>query len=224
MKVIVLRESKKISKAKKFLEKKLNVKLELKGKNLFVEGNELEEYTASRVLEAAGKGFDIDIALLLRDENYIFEVVNIKNISPRRNLSQVRARVIGKKGRTLKVLSELSDCHIILRDNNVYIIGPAEKIKQALNGLRKLIRGSKQSSTYSYLERQRKNLFPDDLGLKTSKSQNSKSFDDYQSLKTLKSLDFDSFGIENSDSARNSKEFRHDQKSKKISDIKKYDV
>lgn len=169
MKTVVLREIKKISRARKFLEKKLNVKLELKGSNLFIEGNELEEYAASRVLEAAGKGFEVEIALLLRDENYVFESVNIKDLSRRKNLSQIRARIIGKRGRTLKVLSELSDCHIILRENSVYIIGPAEKIKQALNGLRKLIQGSKQSSTYSYLERQRKNRFPDDLGLKIKK-------------------------------------------------------
>ena len=56
---------------------------------------------------------------------------------------------------------------------------------------------------------------------RTSKSQNSKNFDDSQSSKTLKSQDFDSSKTESFGSVRNSEEFRHAQKfktEKRISD------
>jgi len=157
---------KRISFKKKFLESKLKVKLEIKGKIISISGSELSKYEAVQIFEAINFGFEIETALLLLDENYIFEIINIKNLTRRTDLSQVRARIIGRKGKTLKVLQDLTECFIKLHDNQVYIIGPAERIKDCLNGLRKLIQGSKQSSTYAYLEKQRKQPEPADLGLK----------------------------------------------------------
>lgn len=156
----------KIKHQKRFLENKLKVKLEVLPGKITISGSELNEYEASRVLEAIDKGFSIETSLLLKNEDYVFEIINIKNISPRKNLALVRARIIGTKGKTLKVIKGLTDCDILLKDNQIFIIGPTEKIKDALNGLRKLIQGSKQSSTYSYLEKRKKHSVPDDLGLK----------------------------------------------------------
>ncbi len=160
----------KIKQKKRFLENKLKVKLEIKGKSITFQGDELAKYEANNVLQAISSGFNIETSLLLLDENYVFEIINIKALSTRKNLSQIRARIIGRKGKTLKVLQELTECNISLRDNQVYIIGLAENIKNALNGIRKLIQGAKQSSTYSYLERQRKIPESLDFGLKIPKS------------------------------------------------------
>jgi len=169
MHILYLENPKNLKPKLKFLEKKLNIKLTLKGRNLVLSGNELLEYEAYQIIEAIDKGFSIKTALLLKDENFVFESINIKNLTKRHNLSQIRARIIGRKGKTLKVLKELTDCDIILKNNQVYIIGSAEKIKDALLGIKKLIQGSKQSSTYSYLERARKHPMPLDLGLKVKK-------------------------------------------------------
>ena len=155
-----------IKQKKRFLENKLKVKLEIISGKIILKGDALSKYEALNVLRAIGKGFPIETGLLLLDENYVFEIINIKALSPRKDLSQVRARIIGRKGKTLKILEELADCNIVLKDNQVYIIGLADNIKNALNGIRKLIQGSRQSSTYSYLERQRKIPEPLDFGLK----------------------------------------------------------
>ena len=162
---------KKILKNKKKLETGLNVMLEIKRGQVSIEGKEPELYIAEQVLEAINKNFDINVALLLTNEEYVLEDIHIKDVTKKKNLEQVRARIIGTKGKTLKTLSELTECYITLHENTVSIIGPAEKIKEAVIAIENLIRGSKQSNVYKYLERQKTKPVPEDLGLKETKQQ-----------------------------------------------------
>lgn len=157
---------KKILKNKKKLESKLKVKIEVKGSEILLSGKELDIYIGEKVLEAIDKDFAINTALLLIDGDYILEEINIKDVTKKRNLSPIKARIIGTKGKTLKIISEISGCHLCLHNNTISILGPAEKIKEAETAIKSLIRGSKQSNIYSYLERQRKKPSEEDLGLK----------------------------------------------------------
>ena len=78
--------------------------------------------------------------------------MNIKDYTKRKDLKSVRARIIGKKGKTLKTLSDLSRCSFELKDNFVGIIGPSEHIENAQNGIISIVQGSKQSNVYKFLE------------------------------------------------------------------------
>lgn len=159
----------KIKQNKAKLEKALNVKISFSGKNISLEGDALKEYVAIQVIEAINLGFAQEQALLLREEDFILETINIKEITKRRDLKTIRARIIGTKGKTKKILGDLSDCFIVLHENTVGIIGRAEEIKKAMQALTSLIHGSKQSKVYSYLERERsreKLRINEDLGLK----------------------------------------------------------
>ena len=102
----------------------------------------------------------------MTSEDYMLESISIKSISKRKNISQIKARIIGTKGKTLKLLSELSECHIALHNNIVSIIGTFEKIKIAESAIKNLIKGSKQANVYFYLEKHKKNIIPEDLGIK----------------------------------------------------------
>lgn len=153
MRTIHTGNKRKILQNKDLIERKLGVEISLKNNNIIISGDELSEYLALRVFDAVELGFSINDALLLADENYVFEKINIKDISRRKNLSEVRARVIGTFGRTLKTMCELSSCEIVLHDNIIGIIGKADDIEFALNALKSLVRGSKQANVYSYLEK-----------------------------------------------------------------------
>lgn len=166
MKTFFIKQTGKILKNKNILEKKLKLKIETKDKNLIVKGKELDEYVASQVIEAMEIGFPINTALLLSDENFMLEIIEIKNLTKRRNLSEIRARIIGKQGKTKQLIEELSDCFIVIHENKIGIIGAVDEIKNCINALTRIIQGSKQSSVYAYLERQRKIMHPEDLGLK----------------------------------------------------------
>lgn len=153
MRTIYTENKRKILQNRAVIEKKLGVEINFEKNNMIISGEELNEYIFLRVFEAIELGFTIAEALLLVDENYVFEKINIKDISRRKNLAEVRARVIGTFGRTLKTMCELSKCEVVLHDNIVGVIGKAEDIEFALTAMKSLIRGSKQANVYSYLEK-----------------------------------------------------------------------
>jgi len=157
---------KKISKNKKLLERKLKVKLQIKNSEIEINGEELRVYIAEKVIEAIERNFPIKVALLLIEENYILEDIPIKSITRKKNLSQVKSRLIGKKGKTLRIISEISNCYLSLHENVISIIGPSDNIKDITTAIKNLIRGSKQSNIYLYLEKTKKKDIPENLGLK----------------------------------------------------------
>lgn len=156
----------KIGKNQKILEKKLKVKLHISGNEVEMKGKQLDVYIGDRVLEAIEKNFAIKTALLLTNEDYLLEDIAIKSVTSRKKIERIRARIIGTKGKTLKTISELTNCHITLNDNTVSIICPAENIKQATSAIENLIRGGKQSNVYIYLKKAIEDKEIEDLGLK----------------------------------------------------------
>jgi ribosomal RNA assembly protein len=161
----------KIKANKNLLEKKLKIKINISGRRIDIKGKSFDIFVAERVLEAVDKNFPIDISLLLLDEDYILEELPIKEFTRKKDLSLVRARILGKKGRTIEVISELSDCYVTLTENTVAILGPAEKIKDAEHALKSLISGAKQSKVYSYLEKARKRAPISDIGLRETRKE-----------------------------------------------------
>ena len=165
MEIIYCEKDPRIIKNKKKLEGKLNVKIKNRGKEVTIEGKPEDEYIAEKVIDALNFGFPFSIALSIKDEGNIFEIMNIKDYTKRKDLEVVRARIIGKKGKTLGTLHHLTKCNFELKDNFVGIIGDPEYIENAQEAVTSLIRGSKQSNVYSHLEKHQVKPVVD-LGLK----------------------------------------------------------
>ncbi len=155
MKKVRIKSVRKLLQHRKKLESKLNVELIINGNVVEIRGSPEEEYFAERVLEALDYPFLIEDALLLKNENFVFEVLKIRDFTPRKNLENVKGRLIGTKGKTLKVLQELSECEIVVKDNEVAIIGSAEFFENAKQAVISLIQGSKQGNVYGSLERKK---------------------------------------------------------------------
>lgn len=154
-----------VTKNRAKLEKELEVKISNRGKEVFIEGIPENEYIAEKVIQALNFGFPYSDALLLIEDEYMFEIINIKDHTNRKDLASVRSRLIGKKGKTIKTLADLTKCHIELKSNFVGIIGNMEFIKNAQDAVISLIKGTKQGNVYAYLEKhQPKPVI--DLGLK----------------------------------------------------------
>ena len=142
----------KILKDKKQLESSLKVKLESKGKVLIIDGKAEDELLALSVIESMTLGFSIDQALDLKQEGFTFSKIEIKSISHRKDMSQVRARVIGRERKALNTIEDLTGCSLVLHNNTVGIIGEIRAVEKSEFALRKLIKGSKHSNVYHYLE------------------------------------------------------------------------
>lgn len=165
MKTIISEKLPRILKAKKKLEKDLKIKIRNRGKEVFIEGKPENEYISEKVIDALNFGFPFSAAIQIKEEDFLFERINIKDHTKRKDLATIRARIIGKSGKTLKTLSHLTECFFELKDNEVGIIGNPEKIKIAEEAILSLIRGSKQANVYSFLEKRK--IKPElDLGLK----------------------------------------------------------
>jgi ribosomal RNA assembly protein len=145
----------KIALNKKLLEESLNVTLDFRDRIVFIDGSPEDSLIALSIIEAITFGFSITKSLQLKQEGFVFRKVNIKSLTDRKNIAQVRARVIGTKRKAMDTLERLSNCDISLHNSTVGIIGLEEDIKKAEFALSNLIKGSKHSDVYNYLETQR---------------------------------------------------------------------
>ena len=165
MKTILSEKLPRILKNKKQLEKKLGIKITNRGKEVYIKGKPTEEYIAEKVIDALNFGFQFSIAILIKEEEFIFEIINIKDYTKRKDLERIRARIIGTKGKTLQTLHQLTKCWFELKENCVGIIGEPEHLENAQEAVISIIKGAKQSNVYNYLEKnQVKEVV--DLGLK----------------------------------------------------------
>ena len=169
MAILVSEDSSKVAKNKKRLERLLNVKIIIKGEEISVEGIAENEYIAEKVISAINFGFPVSVALLIKEEDFLFEILDIKKYTHRKDFKTIRARIIGKGGKTLKTLNNLTDCYFEIKNNEVGIIGSPELIKNAQDAIIFLIQGSKQTNVYSYLEKHHVKPVLD-LGLKEKKT------------------------------------------------------
>jgi len=150
---LIIEKFPRVLKNKSRLEKYLNVKISVKDQEVTIEGKPEDEYIAEKVLQALDFGFPLSVALLIKQNDYMLEALNIKDLTKRKDLGRIRSRIIGKNGKALRTLSSLTQCYFELKDNFVGIIGHPENIKTAQEGISSLIRGSKHSNVYSYLEK-----------------------------------------------------------------------
>ncbi len=174
MAILISEDTSKVAKSKRKLERILNVKITVKKEEISLEGAPEDEYIAEKVVEAIVFGFPVAIALLIREEDFLFEILDIKQYTKRKDLEIIRARIIGKEGKTLKTLNTLTECYFELKDNTIGIIGSAELIKNAHDAIIYLIQGSKQSNVYTFLEKHHVKPVLD-LGLKERKQNKKKS-------------------------------------------------
>jgi len=168
MKKIICEKIARIIKSKKNLEKELNIKIEINGKEVSFSGNPEDEYIAEKVIEALEFGFPFASALDIKKDDFIFEILNIKEYATQKNFERIRGRIIGKDGKALRTISSLSECHIELAGNKLGIIGYAENIRSVEEACKLLISGSKHANVYAYLEKHRVEPIID-LGLKEVK-------------------------------------------------------
>lgn len=156
METIFIQRLSEFKKAIPEIERFFKVKITFNGRKADIEGDSVGEYEASIVTEAINFGFSAKKALLLKEENMEFREIPIKGVTRRKNLHEVRARLIGTEGKTKRTIEQISNCHVEINNNTVGVICPAETMDEALTGVKNVIKGTKQANVYRYLERMNK--------------------------------------------------------------------
>jgi len=142
---------------KKLLEQLKNfseVCIEL-NEDISVEGEPLKILRVKEVLKAFGRGFDFDVALNLLDEDYYFEVIDIKDFAKesRSRIITLKGRIIGTKGKTKKLIEKYADVKLSIYGKTIGIIGKWDRVMIAKQAIEKLLLGSLHSTVYRFLEK-----------------------------------------------------------------------
>lgn len=171
MTVINVENLRRVKKAIPFIESKIKVKVEAaksSGK-FFINGNEVDSYIVEKILRAVDFGFDVEDAMLLRNDRFSLEFIDIKEHTHRRNLKEIRARIIGREGKAKDTISELTGAVIVVNVNTVGVIVDSDHVDSCLQGITSLIQGAKHGNVFAYIEKQNaklRQIDEDDLGLK----------------------------------------------------------
>lgn len=168
MRNVIVENMNKIKKAVPAIENKIKIRIGFGKSCVILNGSELNEYLTEQILMAIDFGFCVEDALLLTNENFVLEFIEVKEHTRRKNLRDVRARIIGTGGKARKTIEKLCEAEIVIKNNTVGVIVDSEHLDAVVQGIESLISGAKHGNVFGYLERQNvcKRKFDDDLGLK----------------------------------------------------------
>lgn len=118
------------------------------------------------LVRAVGRGFSPERAIRLLDDDEYFEVIDIRDYVGKKgsHVVRMRARVIGTKGKTRRLIEDLTGAHISVYGSTVSIIGNSVQMPVARSAVDMLLRGSEHSTVYKYMERQRGHLRIAEMG------------------------------------------------------------
>ncbi|MEM2933039.1 MAG: KH domain-containing protein [Candidatus Pacearchaeota archaeon] len=141
------------------IEKRLGIKLVVKENKLVINKTKckLNDFELMNMLDAWALCFKKE-AFLLEDPDWLFEKINLRSMIRPARLKTVRARIIGKKGKTKRVLQELTNCYFIISKNHIGIIGKQENMHVAKRAIERLIRGKRHEAVYSALQREAREI------------------------------------------------------------------
>ena len=147
---------------KKEIEESTKTKLNIDSKegDVFVSGEDaLGLYTAKEIIKAIGRGFNPSIARLLLKPDYLFEVVDLSEfVKSKEAMLRLKGRVIGREGKSRKLIEELTETNISVFGKTISIIGLPEGAASAKQAVESLLRGSTHANVYKWLEKRRREL------------------------------------------------------------------
>ncbi len=161
MHLILIPENRaKLLKSKDMLKeaaKRLGCELSLDGNELTIQGDALEEYNARTVMQAFARGFDLNTSCLLLGDDCYFESVDMKGLLKKsERVKRIKARVIGREGKTKEYVQEVSGAHVCIYGDTVSFIGTLGQIKTARAAMDTLLEGGTHNKAYIMMQKEKK--------------------------------------------------------------------
>jgi len=108
-----------------------------------------------RVIEAIGYGFSAEDAMRLLDENFLLEVIDLKEYFKRReDIVRVKGRIIGEKGKFRRALEEITGVKVSIYNRYVAIMGEYEYVMIVREAIRMIILGRQHKTVLNFLRRE----------------------------------------------------------------------
>jgi ribosomal RNA assembly protein len=155
-------------KTKETLEKRLQVELQIdsaSGDVAILLAPNAEDpsklFRAKEVVLAIGRGFSPEKAFrLIDDEESVFQIIDLREIFGRSesDIKRLKGRIIGKEGKTRKIIEELTEANVSVYGHTIGIIGGAEQVQIAREAIEMLIEGRQHATVYKFLHAKRREL------------------------------------------------------------------
>ena len=149
---------------KKLLEEKGHIALDIESENGIISvrqnGDPLKANISLGVIQAIGRGFNPQKAMELLQDNFQLIVIPLRDFAKpgSKRIAELRGRLIGTGGKTRRVVEELTSTYISVYGDTVSIIGDYVSVEYAREALMLLIKGSKQRTVYTFLEKNAREL------------------------------------------------------------------
>lgn len=151
---------------KKYLEEKSGLKINIDSKagEVVIDDHKLQDplmvLKIENIIKAIGRGFSPDKAKILMDDEADFFIFNLHDYVGKKesHVTRLKSRVIGKEGKTKRVLEELTDAKISVFGHTVSVISDIVRMNILKKSIDMLLTGSKHATVYRFVETQIKEL------------------------------------------------------------------
>ena len=153
---------------KELIERKLGVQLEVDsesgdiGVSLAAETTDPSMlFRAKEIILSIGRGFSPEKAgRLLDDEESMLIIIDLRDFvgKSESDIKRLSGRVIGKEGKTRRLIEELTDTYVSVYGHTISIIGSVEEAEIAKQAVEMFIRGRLHASVYRFLHAKRREL------------------------------------------------------------------
>lgn len=145
--------------SKDMIEKITNTHLEIDSKegDVIISGDDpITMFNCVEIVKAIGRGVNPEVAMRLKKLDYVLEIVSIADFAKTQNdMVRLKGRVIGKDGKSRRVMEDMLDINISVYGKTIAIVGRGEDVALARRAIESLLSGSPHSNVYKWLEKQR---------------------------------------------------------------------
>ncbi|KYK32082.1 MAG: hypothetical protein AYK22_00555 [Thermoplasmatales archaeon SG8-52-3] len=148
------------------IEERTGVKIEIDSKlgEVIIDDHKIENpliaIKVDNIVRAIGRGFSPQNAYRLFDDDsdfFIFDLHDYVGKKPA-HIRRLKSRIIGREGKTKRVLEELTDSRISIYGHTISVISDIFKMNILKKSIDMLITGSKHATVYRFVESQIKEL------------------------------------------------------------------
>ncbi len=151
---------------KKELEEKTGLELDIDSKEgeIKIKEEDVKDplilLKTENVIKAIGRGFSPEKAFLLLNDEMDFFIFDLRDYVGKNSshIKRLKGRVIGKKGKTRRIIEELTGSKVSVYGHTVSIISDMGTMNIVKKAISMMIEGSKHASIYHFLESQMKEL------------------------------------------------------------------
>lgn len=151
---------------KKDLEEKSGIKLKIDSREgeVVLDEHEVKDplmvIKIENIVKAIGRGFSPEKAYILFDDDADFFIFDLHDYFGKKenHIRRAKSRIIGEKGKSKRVLEELTGAKISIYGHTISVISDCFRMNILKKSIDMLLTGSKHATVYRFVEVQMKEL------------------------------------------------------------------